>query len=252
MKILLLDIETAPNTVYTWGFYDQNIATNQIVVSSYILCWAARWHGEGPIMFSSVQKTSAKRMLGRMHKLLDAADVVVHFNGKHFDIPTLNKEFIKAGFKPPSPYKQVDLLQICRSSFRFGSNKLDFVARTLELGGKVRHEGFELWVKCMRNDPEAWKRMERYNRGDIRLLERIYKRLLPWITKHPSHGAHSDGHTCPKCGSDEIQQRGYTVTAALKYRRYQCIGGCGGWFRGSKSVSPRLPAGKERYLNIAS
>jgi DNA polymerase elongation subunit (family B) len=247
MKILLLDIETAPNTVYTWGFYDQNIATNQIVVSSYILCWAAKWYGEKDMMFASVQRTSPKVMLGRMHKLLDEADVVVSYNGKKFDIPTLNKEFIKQGFKPPSPYKHVDLLQVCRSSFRFGSNKLDFVARTLELGGKVKHEGFELWIKCMSNDPLAWKKMERYNRGDVRLLERVYIELRPWIRTHPNHAAHEDVRCCPKCGSESFERRGYAITNVMKYIRYKCKN-CGGWFRGNKSVSVRIT---ERMANLA-
>jgi hypothetical protein len=246
MRILLLDIETAPNTVYTWGFYDQNIATNQIVVSSYILCWAAKWHGESGMSFDSVHRSKPKMMLGRMHKLLDEADVVIHYNGKKFDIPTLNKEFIKAGFMPPSPYKQVDLLQICRSSFRFGSNKMDFVSKTLELGGKVKHEGFELWVKCMQGDKDAWRRMERYNRGDVRLLERIYKRLRPWINKHPSFGAHDDITSCPKCGSEKFNQRGYAITNVMKYPRYKCSG-CQGWFRGNKSVSIKI----ERMVNVA-
>jgi DNA polymerase elongation subunit (family B) len=248
MKILLLDIETAPNTVYTWGFYDQNIATNQIVVSSYILCWAAKWYGDREMMFSSVQRTSPKLMLGRMHKLLDEADVVVSYNGKKFDIPTLNKEFIKQGFKPPAPYKHVDLLQVCRSSFRFGSNKLDFVAKTLELGGKVKHEGFELWIKCMSNDPKAWKKMEKYNRGDVRLLERVYVELRPWIRTHPNHAAYEDIKGCPKCGSESFEQRGYAITSVMKYKRYKC-NGCGGWFRGTKSVSVRIT---ERTSNISA
>lgn len=247
MRILLLDIETAPNTVYTWGFYDQNIATNQIVVSSYILCWAAKWFGEQEMMFDSVHRSKPLLMLGRMHKLLNEADVVIHYNGKSFDIPTLNKEFIKAKFGPPSPYKQVDLLKICRSSFRFGSNKMDFVSKTLELGGKVRHEGFELWVKCMKSDKDAWKRMERYNRGDVKILERIYKRLRPWIIQHPNRGAFEDIACCPKCGSEHFTRQGYNVTRMLKYAQYQCQD-CGGWFRGNKSVSLKV---KERMINIA-
>jgi DNA-directed RNA polymerase subunit RPC12/RpoP len=197
------------------------------------------------MVFSSVYHTSPRRMLGRMHKLLDEADIVITYNGKKFDIPTLNKEFLKNGFTPPAPYKHVDMLQVCRSSFRFGSNKLDFVTQTLELGGKVRHEGFQLWVQCMKNDPSAWKKMERYNRQDVRLLERVYKKLLPWINRHPNRGAFDDIKACPKCGSENFHQRGYAITTVMKYHRYQCRD-CGGWFRGSKSVS----LNKDRTHNL--
>jgi hypothetical protein len=250
MKILLLDIETAPNEVYSWGLWDQNIATNQVRETSYILCWAAKWYETKKIMFDSVHQSTAKRMLGGMHTLLNEADIVVHYNGLKFDIPTLNKEFITLGFSPPAPYKQVDCLKEVKRMFRFQSNKLDFVAQALAIGAKSPHEGFELWVKCMdKKDPDhkgAWKRMEKYNRNDVKLLETLYTRLRPWIEKHPSLGAFEDIAACTKCGSEKRQQRGYAVTQMMKYPRYQCMS-CGGWFRGNKSVSLRK---QERMANI--
>ena len=248
MKILLLDIETAPNNVFTWGLYDQNIATNQVKETSYVLCWAAKWYGERNIMFDSVKKSSAKKMLYAMHRLLDEADIVVHYNGLKFDVPTLNKEFIVLGFAPPAPYKQVDCLKEVKRMFRFQSNKLDFVSQALGIGAKIAHEGFELWVKCMQGDAAAWRRMERYNRGDVRLLEQLYTRLRPWIEKHPNVGAFEDIMGCPKCGSDKLQRRGYAVTQMMKYIRYQCQS-CGAWARGNKSVSHRRG---ERAANIVS
>ena len=249
LKILLLDIETAPNKVYAWGLWDQNIALNQVEETSYILCWAAKWLGDDQVMFDSVKKSKPKLMMGRMHKLLDEADCVVHYNGLKFDIPTLNKEFIQQGFAPPAPYKQVDCLKEVKRMFRFQSNKLDFVAQALGLGAKQAHEGFTLWTACMRGDKEAWKRMEAYNRQDVKLLEDLYLKLRPWIEKHPSHGAHQDIECCPKCGSEKLQQRGYAVTQMMKYRRYQCQG-CGGWSRGNKSMTHTR--GRQRIANVVS
>ena len=43
MNILLIDIETAPNKVYTWGLWNQNVSLNQIDEVGYTLCWAATW-----------------------------------------------------------------------------------------------------------------------------------------------------------------------------------------------------------------
>ena len=93
MKILLLDIETAPNTAYVWGLWKQNISISQIVDSSSMLCWAAKWLDSPEVMFSSILM-GKKGMLKEIHKLLDQADAVVHYNGSRFDIPTLNKEFL--------------------------------------------------------------------------------------------------------------------------------------------------------------
>lgn len=248
MKILLTDIETAPNKAYVWGLFDQNVAINQLEASSYVLCWAAKWLGDSEMQFGSVRTGGNRRMLRRVHKLLDEADVVVHYNGLKFDIPTLNKEFIKHGFNPPAPYKQVDLLQVCRRAFRFESNKLAYVSAALEIGAKVKNEGFELWVKCMKGDAAAWKRMERYNKGDVRLLEKLYLRLRPWIEKHPNFSAHAAGLCCPKCGSENVHRRGVQVARMQTYNRFQCQV-CATWFRGNK---PAKRTNVERGVEVAA
>lgn len=236
MRILLLDIETAPNLAYVWGLWDQNIAINQIASSGYVLCWAAKWLGDEEIQFDSVHKSKPKKMLQRIWTLLDKADAVVHYNGRKFDIPTLNKEFLQKGIHPPAPYKQIDLLQVSKSAFRFTSNKLDYVSAVLGIGQKVRHEGHELWVKCMANDPEAWEKMESYNKHDVVLLEKLYERFKPWIRSHPNHGAFCEDAVCTNCGGNNLQRRGYAVTTVMKYPRYQC-NDCGTWVRGNRSVS---------------
>lgn len=234
MKILLLDIETAPNTAYVWGLWKQNISISQIVDSSSMLCWAAKWLDENEYEFSSIMQ-GKKKMLKGIHKLLNEADAVVHYNGSRFDIPTLNKEFLEAGMSPPSPYAQIDLLKTARQQFRFPSNKLDYVARALGLEGKVKHEGFELWIKCMNKDKDAWERMEEYNIQDVYLLESVYHEFLPWIKNHPNKAIHDDSeHSCPSCGSKNIQKRGYNVTRGGKYQRYQCSD-CGTWSSARKT-----------------
>lgn len=246
MNILLLDIETAPNLAYVWGLWQQNIAINQIEASSHVLCWSAKWFGQDRVHFDSIKKSDRMKMLSRIHTMLDRADAVVHYNGKKFDIPTLNKEFVINGFSPPSPYKQIDLLQVCRRAFRFESNKLDYVTQSLGIGQKVRHEGHDLWVKCMKLDREAWKRMEEYNRHDVVLLERLYVQLRPWIQSHPNLGTFEDYPCCTNCGSDSVHRRGYAVTRVMKYPRFQCRD-CGTWFRGNKSVSSHRG---EKYVPI--
>lgn len=240
MKILLLDIETAPNRAFVWGMWDQNISADQMLESGYVLCWSAKWLGERAMHFASVGKDRAneRNMLKQIHALLDEADVVIHYNGIKFDIPVLNREFIKFQMAPPSPYRQVDLLQVAKRAFRFESNKLGYVSTAIGIGAKVKHRGFELWVKCMEGDAQAWRDMERYNKRDVVLLEKLYKRLRPWIAKHPNLGAYGDAMCCPNCGSTRVQKRGEQVAQLLRYVRYQCQA-CATWFRGNKSVSER-------------
>lgn len=235
MKILLLDIETAPNTAHVWGLWQQNVGLTQLMESSYVLCWSAKWYGDKTIYFDSVKKSTPKKMLQRIHKMLGEADAVVHYNGTKFDIPTLNKEFLLYGMTPPAPYKQIDLLRVARGQFKFPSNKLDYVAQALGLGKKVKHIGHELWVQCMANVSSAWKMMEAYNKQDVVLLEKVYDKLKPWIKTHANHAVYSETTCCTNCGGTKYQARGYSYTTSSKYQRYQCTD-CGTWFKSTTAV----------------
>jgi len=232
MKILLLDIETAPNKVYAWGLWDQNIYIDQIEEPGYTMCWAAKWYGENEIMFDSVHESDPRKMIKRIWKLINEADAVVHYNGTKFDMPTLNKEFINYGLGKPAPYKQIDLLRTARSQFRFPSNKLDYVTQYLGLEGKHQNKGMALWRDCMRGDRKAWSEMKRYNIQDVKILEDLYVKLLPWIPTHPNVGLYGSDvdAKCPKCGSKHLQKRGTSYTSTMTYQRYQCQD-CGSWSR---------------------
>ena len=239
MKILLLDIETSPNSAYVWGLWQQNVSLSQIKESSYVMCWAAKWLGEKEIFFDSTHKSKPAKMLKGIHALLDKADAVVHYNGTKFDIPTLNKEFLLHGLPPPAPYRQIDLLRTVRNQFKFPSNKLDYVAQRLGLGAK--HEtNFQLWIDCMNNVPKAWKAMELYNKQDVVLLEKVYHKVLPWVKNHPNRNLYNenDKGTCPSCGSHKLQKRGTARTIGGTYQRYQCQA-CGTWSRGSSTTQTR-------------
>ena len=241
LKILFLDIETSPTTAYVWGLWQQNVGLNQIIDSGAVLCWAAKWAGQEGVKFSSTYKTGTKKMLEGVHKLLEEADIVVHYNGSRYDIPILNREFVSSGMSPPAPYKQIDLLKVARNRFRFISNKLDYVANALGLGQKIRHKGFELWIECMKNDPEAWKAMKEYNIQDVLLLEKLYDKFKPWIKT----SVHIEGLVCPACGGSHYQSRGTYRSKLLVYQRFQCK--CGKWFRSNKTITPK---GQERYVGI--
>jgi hypothetical protein len=247
LKILLLDIETAPNLVHVWGLWNQNVGINQIMDSGYVMCWAAKWYGSDEIIFDSIFHSGTKAMLRRIYKLLDQADAVIHYNGTKFDIPTLNKEFVINGMKPPTPYKQIDLLRTARGQFRFPSNKLDYIAQTLGIGAKTVHRGHQLWIDCMAKKPEAWEEMEVYNRNDVVILEGVYEILKPWIRNHPNQGLYGeDPAVCPNCGGSHLHRRGVARTRACVYQRFQCTD-CGTWSRTTKEAVKRPAAG---YISV--
>ena len=238
MKILLLDIETSPNIGAFWGLFKQNISHNHVTKVGRTLCWAAKWHNESKVYFASTHHDGHEDMVEKMWLLLDEADVVVHYNGKKFDMPTLNREFLLQELVPPSPYKQVDLYSTVRSNFRFVSNKLDFVCQQLGLGAKTQHKGMDLWFGCMEGKREDWKVMKEYNIQDVALLEDLYVELLPWVRAHPSHGVYTNAErpTCRNCGSEHVHKKGVEHTTTTSYQRYKCAD-CGTNMRGRKALA---------------
>ena len=233
-RLLTIDIETSAHTVKTWGLRDQNIGLNQIVDVGKVICFAAKWYDERKVRFYSDHHDGHDVMVEAAWDLLDGCDALVHYNGRAFDVKHLHREFVLAGLPPPSPHRDIDLLTVARSRFKFASNKLDHVAAQLGLGSKTKHSGFDLWTGCENGDEKAWRKMRQYNRQDVVLTEALYDRLRPWIRNHPHVGRYT-GHidACPACASHERTLVAPLRTNVTEYEQYRC--GCGHLYRSAKS-----------------
>lgn len=241
MKILLLDIETAPNLAHVWRFYNQDIGANQVIEHCSLLSFAARWLGEEKIHFHSVYKSSERSLLVKLNILLDKADATITHNGRAFDMPKIRGRSLVYGISPPSPLKEIDTCVVARKEFGFDSNSLEYLAIVLECKAKkYKHRkfpGHELWTECLKDNPEAWAEMKFYNMHDIVILEEVYYKMLPYMTRHPNMGVfmESDERVCPKCGSTKNHKDGFAHTMVGKYQQYQC-NDCGGWMRDRYTV----------------
>lgn len=229
----------APNLATVWGIWNQNISINQLQDTARMLCFAAKWIGNKETMYYSEFHDGRDKMLGKLWELLDEADAVIHYNGERFDIPHIQREFLEIDIIPPSPFKQIDLLKTIKKEFRFVSNKLDHVVGELSIGSKLKHEGHQLWLDCMDQKESAWAKMERYNKKDVILVEKLYKRVLPWIKNHPNHSLYqgADRVSCPNCGSHSVIKNGVEHLKTQSYQRYRC-GKCGTNLRGRYTVVP--------------
>ncbi len=237
MKILTIDIENRPNLGYVWSLWDQSLGLSQIVEVAETISFAAKWHGKKEVEFYSTYHHGKEEMLAQAHRLLSEADVVVGYNSKGFDMKHLNREFVLAGMEPPAPYAQVDLMLVVKRTFKFTSNKLDFVSQQLNLGAKTAHTGFQLWVDCMAGKEKAWSLMRKYNKQDVVITEKLYDKLLPWIPNHPTVGLYDDiEDSCPNCGSTNLRREGKAYTSVSVFQRYQCMD-CSKWLRGGKRLN---------------
>jgi hypothetical protein len=233
LRLLVLDIETAPNLAYVWDVWQQNVAPSQLVQHKSVLSFASKWVGADHVDFHSRHHDGQEGMVLAAWHALNRADGVIGYNSKRFDVKHLQTEFILAGLTPPRPFQHVDLLQTAKREFQFGSNKLDAVATRLGLGHKREHEGFGLWVKTMAGDAEAWERMRLYNEQDVRLTEAVYERFLPWITNHPSWASFTGNLACTNCGSEALRSDGHRYTRTGRFPLFHCDA-CGHWNRGRK------------------
>ena len=82
--------------------------------------------------------------------------------------------------------------------------------------------------------------MKEYNIEDVRSLEQVYLAMRPWITDHPNINVkieEVDRMYCTKCGSSDLQKRGYAYTTFHTYHRFRC-NSCGGWSRSRFTLTP--------------
>jgi hypothetical protein len=237
MKILLLDLETSPLEAYSWGpKWETNLI--EVTAQSQILSYSAKWFGGKSVTRGQIDTKGYKPgvvndeiLVRELWSLLDGADSVVAQNGKDFDVRVMNARFVFYGLTPPSPYTVIDPKVEAKKYLRLPSNSLNDICDYYGIGRKVEHEGFNLWTKCIAGDKKAWKRMKRYNKHDVTLMEKLYILLRPWMKTHPNAGLFTEGAVCPKCGSSRLQSRGSSVTSVAVYKRYQCQS-CAGWSRG--------------------
>jgi hypothetical protein len=231
-KILLYDIETTPNISYTWGMYEQNVLA--FVKEWELLTFAWKWLGEKKINIVSRRhpKTSTdKAMAQALKDVLEQADIVVSHNGMSFDDKKTNAKFIQHDLGPVKPYISVDTKRVAKRKFMFNSNSLDNLGKTLKVGRKLKHPGFSLWEGCMAGDKKSFSLMERYNKQDVELLEKIYLKLRPWMDSHPS--VTGKLRSCPKCGSKKVKSRGRKYNKTTTYQILRCED-CKGFSVGDK------------------
>lgn len=239
-RILLLDIETAPNLGFCWGKWEQNII--EFKRHWFMLSFSMKWLGERSAQtfalpdFSGYQsdKENDHKLVKKLWGFMDEADVIIAHNGDRFDVRKSNARFITHGLTPPSPYKTIDTLKIARRNFAFDSNKLDDLGKYLGVGRKIPtlHK-WQMWLKCMTGDSAAWDKMKKYNTQDVKLLERVYLKLRPWSKSHPDLRDYSKKLVCPHCESSNLHKRGVNVTKTGSRERLHCQD-CGGWSSGQK------------------
>ena len=238
-RILLVDIETSPMIAYSWGpKWETNLI--EILEESQILSYSAKWLNGKHITRGQIDtkgykphELNDKELVIEINNLLNESDIVVSQNGNDFDIKMIKSRCILYGLNPPNPFKTIDTMVEAKKCVRLPSYKMDDLCSYFGLGSKIPTT-FNLWKDCMKGDKKAWRLMKSYNQNDVILLEKLYLKLKPYMKTHPNYGVYLEDEVCPRCGSKDLQRRGYARTLACVYQRLQCKN-CGSWSRSRKN-----------------
>jgi uncharacterized protein YprB with RNaseH-like and TPR domain len=224
---LFFDIETSPNIGLFWeAGYKKNITTDNIIRERAIICICYKWEDEKEVYALQWDaKQNDKRMLEQFIAVANTANELVGHNGDKFDLAWIRTRCLFHGIDMFPTYQTIDTLKVARSKFRFQSNRLNYIAEFLGLGGKIKTE-FNLWKDILLNkDKVAMEKMIKYCKKDVSLLEEVYKLLGNHIAPKTHYGVvfGQDRGSCPECGSDELIKNNSVVTATgLTRIQYKC------------------------------
>ncbi len=212
---LFFDIETSPNVGFFWGAgYKLRIGTENIITERSIICIAWKWAGQKKVYCLKWDKDqNDKALLVEFLKVLDSADEIVAHNGDRFDVKWIRTRCIKHGIQMMPNYTSIDTLKAARGRFRFNSNRLDYIARFLGLGGKIKTD-FNLWKRVVLGKSlRALAEMVRYCKYDVELLERVFDRLNSYL---PAKSVLRSSRVtlCPECGSGRVNVNKHRISAA--------------------------------------
>jgi uncharacterized protein YprB with RNaseH-like and TPR domain len=226
---LFFDIETSPNIGLFWeAGYKKNITTDNIIRERAIICICYKWEDEKEVYALQWDaKQNDKRMLEQFIAVANTANELVGHNGDKFDLAWIRTRCLFHGIDMFPNYQTIDTLKVARSKFRFQSNRLNYIAEFLGLGGKIKTE-FNLWKDILLNkDKIAMEKMIKYCKKDVSLLEEVYKLLGNHIASKTHYGVvfGQDRGSCPECGagSEDLIKNNSVVTATgLTRIQYKC------------------------------
>jgi len=218
VKRLFYDIETSPNIVLAWktGF-KLNIGPESILKERAIISIGYKWENDKEThVLHWDENQDDKKMLEQFIKVVSEATEIVGHNLARFDAPWIRTRCLFHGLPPIPDRVEVDTLKWARRKFYFNSNKLDYIAKYLGLGGKIKTE-FGLWKDVVLNKcPKAMEKMCTYCKYDVILLEKVWAKLaeiLPPKT-HAAVLAGGEKWQCPRTGSEDVKTTKTFVSAS--------------------------------------
>lgn len=231
-RVLVWDLENLPNKGYFFQVYDANIPNQFISKTHAIISIAYKFVGDKDTQVISVadfpkdyaqDPYNDKKVVEKFAEIYNSADYVVAHYGDRHDTPMLHTRLMFNGLKPLRNVQTIDTCKLVKRHFKLNTNKLDHLGYWLKEG--VKHPmGAQDWVDCAEGKIKAVEKMATYNKQDVKLLEKVFIKLLPYLqTKlNLNVGKEGKAHCCPHCGGEHTINRGYYNTIMSRKLTKQC------------------------------
>lgn len=233
-KILILDVERLPgiSRQYWW---DRGDLKNRYIAYETVerqprttICCAKWYHKPDVIQMTEWDKGGRKAFLGRVHKLMSQADIIVGHYITGADLPWLaNDMHVEANLPPLPPFKTIDTYKVIRKVFGSGApfKSLDAFCQIIGVEAKTDKYDAAAMERAVTDKSQADRdRLVAYCVGDVVASQGLLDWLLPHLPNPPA--LFIDGKdkltVCHRCGHDtEPIPRRY-VAQVLTYSMRRC------------------------------
>lgn len=237
-KVLLFDIEivaTPSERLTEYLYTKQYKEINRIMMGAEIatiICIGYKWLGEKKLHCIDVISSPAKKgqqpdyeVLRKFSEIANEADVMVGHYSTGFDLKFVQSRLLINDLLILPPHRHFDTCMIAAKKLHLASNRLDDIAKTLNVKHrKVDKGGWKWWLALAKGDMSPMKPMIKYCMMDVQVLEDIFLKLRPLITNYPD----LQRGVCPQCKSTRLQKRGTIILKSKTKERLQCQD-CGSW-----------------------
>ena len=123
-----------------------------------------------------------KELLEQFRKVYETYDIIVHFNGRWFDIQFLDTRLLKCRLPALPDMKQIDILNdIARKKLRLRSKRLDALKEFLEIDDLADGHRWEYWQMAANGMKDGFDYVVEHCKRDVDRLEEVAKRVKSHI-----------------------------------------------------------------------
>lgn len=237
VKTLYIDIETSYNIIASWGLWPKFIPHDNVLQEWHIICVCWKWADKDRVYSARTYDQNDRAVVQEVKDVIEQADEIVYHNGDKFDFKKLQARAMVNSIPPIVKPLAVDTLKQARKHFALTCNRLDYIGQLLGVGEKMDTSN-ELWLKALQGNKRAIDYMVKYCKQDVLLLERVHKRMKPYLDVGVNRAVSSKiDDVCPRCGKEKsLQKMGFRMTKTARYQRYRCVK-CGSTCSGQENLN---------------